>query len=240
MIPAIGAENSTPTSSDSSGSQSTVFRAPVPTTVATPSPSVRIESPSERVIEDSIEIKPGIPAYKEVVGVPLSADYFGLKKVYGKVSQVDRDHLEKVDLYLQRKYAQNVIAGDYDSATAALKSLEESLNLEPHMSPYHRLDKIADYLGVVPTGPADNEPRSESKLRPEPSPLKETVKQLKQEKSQSVAEIESLKRELAARERKIKALERKSTPISVATTPQRSEQEKRETLWRLLKFNGQT
>lgn len=111
-------------------------------------PSVRSEI-VERTVNELIELEPTFTQHEAVTGIPFSASFYKLDKVYDDIDTKDRINARNIDEYIMKQVFSNKLDDEASSVHKYMKDLENEIGLKDYHSPYYKLDKLAKYIKAI-------------------------------------------------------------------------------------------
>jgi hypothetical protein len=143
MTQTLNLENSTTPSPDSNPY---VFRGKRDISESPLTPSVRVED-SQAV--QTVDAPLTFTDHESLTGTPFTSKYFQLDSVYADLKPADKNKINLLEGYITKKISSGEYQDSEKSAQEILKSLCAKLGLSDNHNPYHKLDKISEYMAVI-------------------------------------------------------------------------------------------
>lgn len=132
-----------------SGHDSTIFRVMKAVLDSSATPSVRVDAMPVRVESELAKVEPTFSLYEEVTGIPFTASYLNIDKVYKNINTADQIFVKKIDSYINQRMAESHLQDTVGSASQIIHELESLLNLNEMHDPYFRAEKMAIYITAL-------------------------------------------------------------------------------------------
>lgn len=116
-----------------------VFDAPM-------TPSVRVDSPVERTLDETISLTPTFLEHEAIVGIPFTGSYYKMDKSFKNMDTKTQDQVIKIDSYIREKMEKGHLTDSAETAISLIKELEKKVKLDENTDPFYRLDKMTNYL----------------------------------------------------------------------------------------------
>ena len=111
-------------------------------------------------------VEPNFSEYSFVEGVPFTAGHYGLKPVFNELPRETKNQVQVIEKFIEQKIKSREFVDNPESGKQIISEIEKRLNLGENNDPYYKIEKISDFLTVVPETPI------------EPKELKQTIKKV--------------------------------------------------------------
>jgi hypothetical protein len=150
MTQTPGAENSTNISNDSLKDNPYIFRIAEAKFEEQPSVPTPKEQPmSERTADEMINLEPTFTQHEAITGIPFSASFYKLDKVYSDIDTQDRLNAKNIDEYILKQVYSKKLDDNAQSIHQYIKDLEKEIELKDYHSPYYKLEKLSKYIKAI-------------------------------------------------------------------------------------------
>lgn len=111
--------------------------------------SIKEEPMPERTLDEMLSIEPTFSQHEAITGIPFSASFFKLDKVYNDIDLKDRTNIKKLDDFIKSKVDNKEISDDATSVGSYIKNIQEKIGLKDYHDPYYKLEKLSNYLSAT-------------------------------------------------------------------------------------------
>lgn len=109
-------------------------------------PSIRVDQPVERTLEEITGLEPSFMAHEAVTGLPFVASHFKMDRSYPALSPKEQAPFLEVESHIKKEIEAGKYVDTAEAARSIIKGLEEKLGLNDHNDPYYKADRIAAFL----------------------------------------------------------------------------------------------
>lgn len=167
-------------------------------------PSVRVDRISERPLEELVSLEPTYLQHEAVTGIPFTASYYSLDKVYKELEPKDQKFIRTIDDHIAKQIKSGKFTDSAEAATQIIKDLENKLKLTDNNDPYYRAERISNYLKSV--GDYNKQATLKARLTKETKQseteaiTKSAISSVKKVSQSAIEQVSQLKQELVKKE----------------------------------------
>lgn len=114
-----------------------------------PTPSVRVNGPTERTLDEIVSLEPSFMAHEAVTGIPFVASHFKMDKAFAALSSQEQAPFLRIEKYLKGQISSGKYQDSAEAARSLIKKLESKLYLNEHHDPFYKAERMRNYLDVA-------------------------------------------------------------------------------------------